>query len=1041
MRVFHVSVWALLAIAATCVAGPSLARAESPAVDFGPGGKLVYAADAHGNRIPDFSNCGYAGADHEIPDVPVAVSVAPADGDDGARIQAAIDGVSRLRLRDDGFRGAVKLAPGEFQIAGQLRITSSGVVLRGSGGGQGGTTLVATGSDRRTLMRITGKNDREFVEKPIAVVGDYVPVGAKKLSLDSTRGLNVGDTIVVTRPSTAEWIKAVGADAFGVGWRPGSRDLRWDRIITAIDDKTITLDAPITTAIEKRFGGATVASYKWLGRIENVGLEDLRMVSQPSTDSPRDEDHAWFGVTIENAQNTWVRRVEFRHFAGGAVALWESTKWITVEDCLALEPVSEIGGFRRHTFFNQGQLSLFLRCWSEHGRHDFAAGHCAPGPNAFVNCRAATALDDSGPLESWAAGVLYDNVRIDGAGLDLENRWINPPGAGWSAANCVLWQCRAATIACYRPPTANNWAIGCWAGFSGDGTFEARSDFVRPMSLYQGQLRERVGDAAAARVDPILGKPVTATNPTLTEAAAFAAESRKPARELIDDIRMRIDEHTRPTSEERGARSELAAGTAPHSTAKPLKIENGWLVADEKVVTGGRLQQGFWRGNVRPEDVAQFGPAITRFVPGRVGTGFTDDLEQVADKMVDNGVAVFDHHYGLWYERRRNDHTMGRQADGDVAAPFYEQPFARTGADSETAWDGLSKYDLAKFNPWYWNRLQAFARLCGERGLALVHQNYFQHNILEAGAHWADSPWRPANNVNHTGLPEPPPYIGDKRQFMAPAFYDVTNPKLRALHRGYIRQCLDNFADTSNVIQMTSAEYSGPLEFTQFWLDTIIEWEQETGRDVLVGLSAPKDVQDAILADPERASHVDVIDIRYWAYTADGGLYAPSGGQNLAPRQHLRQTRQKPGGAAAIVKAVREYRDRYPDKAILYNAEENCPSIRDDWATLIAGGSLADVKLPPNLAQIIPTMQPTEVVASGDGQWCLASASGDYLIYSDHAEKSIVLTLPDEGALYGIQWIDPKTGDVAVDGEVAAGRQVRLPLKSMVLWLSRRSSP
>ena len=111
----------------------------------------------------------------------------------------------------------------------------------------------------------------------------------------------------------------------------------------------------------------------------------------------------------------------------------------------------------------------------------------------------------------------------------------------------------------------------------------------------------------------------------------------------------------------------------------------------------------------------------------------------------------------------------------------------------------------------------------------LLHQNYFQHNILEAGAHWADCPWRPANNVNDTGLPEPPPYIGDKRQFMAPTFYDVSNPKLRALHRGYIRQCLDDFADTPNVIQMTSAEYSGPLEFTQFWLDTIIEWEQRNG--------------------------------------------------------------------------------------------------------------------------------------------------------------------------------------------------------------------
>ena len=39
-----------------------------------------------------------------------------------------------------------------------------------------------------------------------------------------------------------------------------------------------------------------------------------------------------------------------------------------------------------------------------------------------------------------------------------------------------------------------------------------------------------------------------------------------------------------------------------------------------------------------------------------------------------------------------------------------------------------------------------------------------------------------------------------------------------------------------------------------------------------------------ILADPVRSQAVDVIDVRYWAYTADDGLYAPNGGENLAPR-------------------------------------------------------------------------------------------------------------------------------------------------------------
>ena len=161
-----------------------------------------------------------------------------------------------------------------------------------------------------------------------------------------------------------------------------------------------------------------------------------------------------------------------------------------------------------------------------------------------------------------------------------------------------------------------------------------------------------------------------------------------------------------------------------------MAIKNGWLVVDGRLKTGRLIQQPFWRGTIRPEEAARYEPALTRFVPGRVGPGFTDDLEQVSNEMLAKGVAVFDHHYGLWYDRRRDDHTMVHQANGDVAPPFFEQPFAHTGVGS--TWNGLSKYDLTKFNPWYWQRLHDFARLCDEHGLVLFHQNYFQHNILEA---------------------------------------------------------------------------------------------------------------------------------------------------------------------------------------------------------------------------------------------------------------------------------------------------------------------
>ena len=1052
---------AALGPAAHCAPPPA------PAVSLHDG-RLVYSADEQGQRIIDFSNCGYAGGDCEPPEAPVR-AVVPRGGDDGCRIQAALDFVSSLPLNEHGLRGAVLLGPGEYRIAGQIRIAASGVVLRGVGAGGGGTQLTALGQDRRALVRIVGAADRQSLDPtPRQVVAERLAAGERKLPLDSTEELKPGDRVLIVRPSTLAWIKELGADAEGIGWRPGSRDLRWERTIERIVGSAVTLDAPLTTAIERRFGGATLTRIRWPGCVENSGVERLQLYSPSGGGNPQDEEHAWFGVTLDNARDCWVRGVQMRGFCGGAVAAWESTSRTTVEDCLSFQPISENAGDRRRTFFTQGQQNLFLRCWSEMGRRDFAVGHAAAGPNAFVNCRAERALGDSGPLESWASGVLYDNVRIDGAGLTLDNRWSSPVGAGWSAANCVLWQSQAATIRVMRPPGAQNWAVGFWAIPSGDGRFEGRSEFANPPSLFQAQLVERLGPDAAERVEPLGRDSDGATNPAVEEAAQLAKEAREPARGLFEAVRQNHELDTEqglveweevkedhairkyslsrwygrlpladefvdeidsrqelitPLPEEANEEEELAEelqaaqpaddAPPPWAARRPLELKNGWLTIDGRVVVGGRLSPQWWNGNARPDEAAAFGPAVTRFVPGRTGVGFTDDVAATAAAMQQRGLASLDHHYGLWYERRRDDHLMVRRSNGDCYGPYYEQPFARTGTGA--AWDGLSRYDLTRFNPWYWNRLRAFADQCDDHGLVLLHQNYFQHNILEAAAHWVDCPWRSANNVNDTGFPEPPHFAGDKRMFLAPQFYDVSEMQThrRELHRGYIRQCLDAFAGNRNVIQLTSAEYSGPREFVDFWLDTIVEWEAEHEEQALTALSAPKDVQDAILLDQQRTSAVDVIDIRYWANTEGGGLYAPPGGQNLAPRQHLRQTRLKPGGFAAVARAVREYRLLYPDKAVLYHAEENCPSVHDGWAVLMGGGSLADVKLAPELAAAAATMTPVPAKELPAGVWMLRAENGDALVYWEQS-PAVGVRLPLKAdAKYEVLAIDRETGVAA----------------------------
>ncbi|RZK65313.1 MAG: pectate lyase, partial [Pedobacter sp.] len=300
-------------------------------------GKLAYTPDAEGNRIPDFSYAGYMAGEKAIPDATIKVVVPVSKGDATIRIQSAINYVSKLPIGKDGLRGAILLEKGTYEVAGTLKISASGVVLRGSGFGVGGTKIFATGLDRIGVIRILGKDDRSE-QNPVAITDNYVPVNANQLTLASINGFKVGDQILINRPSTKEWIDTLKTAEFGggesaLGWKPGTRDIRWDRKIMAINGSTITLDAPLTTALDAKFGGATVSKYDWNGRINNGGIENLKIESDYHKENIKDEYHRWTAICLENVQDAWIRQVVFEHFAGSAVTVLETSKRITVEDC------------------------------------------------------------------------------------------------------------------------------------------------------------------------------------------------------------------------------------------------------------------------------------------------------------------------------------------------------------------------------------------------------------------------------------------------------------------------------------------------------------------------------------------------------------------------------------------------------------------------------------------------------------------------------------------------------------------------------------
>jgi hypothetical protein len=905
-------------------------------------GKLLYTADAQGNRIPDFSYCGYKASEQPIPNVDVKVVVPVKAGDATLRIQSALDYVASLPLDAKGFRGAVLLQKGIYEVLGQLRITASGVVLRGSG--INATTIVGEGTGRLALIKIVGKQN-DIGPTTFAITDTYVPVNAHTFNIDGKFlffKMAYYNRLIIHRPSTKEWITQLGTDIFGggisaLGWKPGDRDLFFDRGITKIEGARITIDAPLTTAIDSNYGGAVITFYHQKERISNSGIENLRCVSAFDKTNLKDEDHRWNAINIENADDCWVRQITFQHFAGSAVSVLETSKRITVEDCISLAPVSEIGGQRRYTFLTTGQQTLFQRCYAEYGYHDFAVGFCAPGPNAFVQCESVLPYSFSGTIDSWASGVLFDVVNVDGNALRFGNRWQDANGAGWSAANSVFWNCSAARIDCYKPPTAQNWAFGSWSQFAGDGYWNESNNTITPRSLYYAQLRERLNKNIDQQAQIMEVPTEASSSPSVEVAQALTKEASKPRLQLKEFIaqasvrnKIPVDAGSSKSIDQIGIKRIISPTLVP-----ALQIKNGVLVRGDELITGKRSNVQWWSGGVQGRDIQQSKWHITRFVPGRSGKGLTDDLNEVVNEMKSSNTIAIEHNYGLWYDRRRDDHQRVRRMDGEVWPPFYELPYARSG--KEAAWDGLSKYDLTKFNQFYWSRLKQFADLADQNGLLLVHQNYFQHNIIEAGAHYADFPWRTANNINNTGFVEPVNYAGDKRIFYAEQFYDISNPVRRELHKKYIRQCLNNFKDNNGVIQLIGEEFTGPTHFVKFWLDVIREWEKETGKHPIIGLSVTKDVQDSILAIPAYAAVVDLIDIRYWHYQADGTAYAPKGGENLAPRQHARLLKPKKTSFEQVYRAVKEYRTKYPTKAVVYSSD-NYPEF--GIAAFMAGGSL-----------------------------------------------------------------------------------------------------
>ncbi len=492
----------------------------SAIVPVGADDALTYVADAGGNRIPDFSYAGYHRGEAAIPDVPAALELGPIAGDDTEQIQDAIDEVGAMAPGPDGLRGAVVLAPGEYQIAGTVELRRSGVVLRGSGDGEDpatNTILRAVGDtphQRVVIVVGSGDNNRWAPELPgtrTDIVSELVQIGDRQLEVADPGAFAVGDHIVIVHPCTDKWLAAVddGGTASDGPWTADSQPIVFKRQLIAVDGATLTLDAPVFNHLDRSLAQSYIYALDREGLVTEVGVEDLRIDIE--TKGGEDEDHAWSAIAMRGVEDGWVRRFTALHFGFAAVTVQTGTQ-LTISDSRAIDPVGIITGERMYNFdASGGQQVLFTGCHASGGRHHYVSNGTTWTSGVVFHRSTSTGTHASSEgHRRWSMGLLYDNIVESAPSKDglvvlgLYNRGDYGTGHGWSSAHSVAWNydTGAGVGAIQRPPTAQNYAIGGAGEFTGDkpAPFAQPEGYIEgtgkpglvPESLYERQLAERL---------------------------------------------------------------------------------------------------------------------------------------------------------------------------------------------------------------------------------------------------------------------------------------------------------------------------------------------------------------------------------------------------------------------------------------------------------------------------------------------------------------------------------------------------------------------
>jgi Domain of unknown function. len=508
---------------------PSSSERKFPAVQLSINNRLIYNPDYKGNQLCNFSQVGFKQGNEEIPDIIVRVRLAALqnnEDDAWAHIQAAIDYVSNAPLNAAGYRGAILLENGVFRISRPLYVRESGVIIRGVGSGNisnvvgsgtsqdpydvqiadeneefGVTKLISTwelsdsyvplpddstttGSPystghESTLINFIG-GDVEVSDIETEILDQYVGAGQSVIHVVSTASFAIGDVIRIQKIIDVNWVYSMYMQYVdgSSNWAPNGELLFSDQPLMAereivdigFGDNTIVLSAPITDALDRRWGISKIIKLNTDKRLFNVGVEGIQAIAhfneftKPLTirygvyfRSYNNENHPMVFVNMENVKDGWLRNFTTYHLDSGLITTGQ-TRNVTIQDGAVLDPVSLMnGGSRRYSiYYRKSQFMLSNRVYSRFMRHAFILDSFVCGPNVFHDCVSEFTANASEPHFRWSSGCLFDNIT---ARIYIQNRWDMGTSHGWACVNNIIYNCTGPFMIS-QPQLGANYILG-----------------------------------------------------------------------------------------------------------------------------------------------------------------------------------------------------------------------------------------------------------------------------------------------------------------------------------------------------------------------------------------------------------------------------------------------------------------------------------------------------------------------------------------------------------------------------------------------------